>query len=300
MHAALHRVVGPNAVQKGSLVDDARLRFDFQHDRAVTPEQIREIERLVNLWVRQNQQSATQVMGLDEAIASGAIAMFGEKYEGQVRVVRVADTSTELCGGTHVRATGDIGAFVITSEQGVAKGIRRIEAVTGAGAVDFVQNTISSLREVALALGTNAQQVLPEIAKLKTASKQVKPAAAQGPEELQLVSENVHAGPNGMKLWVARADVAPEKLRSEVERRLAGKGEDVLVLGGLWNGLPQLVVGVRAERAREVAAGELLKQLVPIVDGRGGGKATLAQGAGKDASGLGRMLEAAAGLVNQA
>jgi alanyl-tRNA synthetase len=300
LHAALHRVVGPNAVQKGSLVDDTRLRFDFQHDRPVTQDQIREIERLVNLWVRQNQTSSTQVMGLPEAIAAGAIAMFGEKYDGVVRVVRVADTSTELCGGTHVRATGDIGAFVVSSEQGVAKGIRRIEAVTGANAVDYVQHTLSTLREVAAALGTNLQLVLPEVVKLKTASRQPRAAAPAESGGLQLISESVHASPKGMKLWVARADAAPDALRSEVEKRLAGKGEDVLVLAGLWNGLPQLVVGVRAERSRELAAGELLRQLVPIVDGRGGGKATLAQGAGKDPSGLDRMLQTAAQLVDQA
>ena len=149
LHAALRKVLGTHVTQKGSLVSPERLRFDFAHYSAVTPEELREIERLVNAEIRANAEAETRLMKFDEAVAAGAMALFGEKYDDEVRVLRVGDFSTELCGGTHVTRSGDIGLFRVVSEGGIAAGVRRIEAVTGDAAFDFMVETDHRLRNVA-------------------------------------------------------------------------------------------------------------------------------------------------------
>lgn len=293
MHAALRQVLGPQATQKGSHVDDTRLRFDFQHSSTVTPDQIREIERRVNQQICENNPASTRIMDVGSAISEGAIAMFGEKYDKDVRVVRLAEQAVELCGGTHVHATGDIGTFLVLSESSVAKGIRRIEAVTGEAAVAQFQERTKILQQLASLMSTNPANLLAEITKLKSNKKDIKAAPAAASTPLSIVGEKKHLLPQGLKLCTARANGSWDLLRAEAENRVA-KGEwDLCLLMGEFGGNANLVVAVNPQKTTSISANDIVKKLLPMFEGQGGGKPTFAQGVGKKTDVIDSVLEQA-------
>jgi len=284
-------------------VEPERLRFDFAHFQPVTPDELATIERMVNAEIRANREGRTRVMAYDEAVAAGAVALFGEKYGDRVRVLNFGEFSTELCGGTHVGRTGDIGLFKITSEGGVAAGVRRIEAVTGQGALDWVNDTERRLREVAGLVRGNRDDVAGKVEalldrqkKLEREVDQVKAKLASG-QGTDLASTAVEIG--GVKLVAARLDGADAKaLRTAVDQLKEKFGSAVIVLGAAdADGKVALVAGVTADLTAKVKAGELVGSVAARVGGRGGGRPDFAQAGGTDASQLDAALGGVADLV---
>jgi alanyl-tRNA synthetase len=303
LHAALRRVLGTHVQQKGSLVEPARLRFDFAHFQPVAPAELAEIERLVNAEIRANREGRTRLMHYDAAVAAGAIALFGEKYGDEVRVLNFGEFSTELCGGTHVSRTGDIGLFKITSESGVAAGVRRIEAVTGQGALDYVAATEQRLREVAGLVRGNRDDVTDKVGALLERAKklereidQLKAKLASG-KGSDIASGAIDVG--GAKLVSARVDGADAKaLRTTVDQLKERFGSAVIVLGAAdADGKVALVAGVTNDLTSKVKAGELVGAIAAKVGGRGGGRPDFAQAGGSDASQLDAALAGVADLV---
>jgi alanyl-tRNA synthetase len=304
MHAALRKVLGPHVQQKGSLVDAWKTRFDFSHNEPVTPEQIREVEALVNREIRRNHDVSARIMKYDDAIRAGAMALFGEKYGDEVRVLGMGDFSTELCGGTHVRRTGDIGFFKIVSESGVAAGIRRVEAVTGEGALAWVQERETKLAEAATALRTSPDDVAPKIAQIqesvKTLEKELarlksKLAASQG-DELTERAEDV----NGVKVLAAALDGADAKtLRDTLDKLKDRLHSAAIVLAAADGAKVSLVAGVTNDLTGKVKAGELVNFVAQQVGGKGGGRADMAQAGGTDPSRLPAALGSVKGWVAQ-
>jgi len=304
LHAALRAVLGPAAQQAGSLVEPERLRFDFSWGQPVSPEQLEAIETLVNQHIRANVAVEAAVMPLEQARAAGAVALFGEKYGEVVRVVSVGDgaVSRELCGGCHVRRTGDIGVFKITAERGIAAGVRRIEAVTGRGAVELFQSLHRTVRTLAAAANVGPE-ALPGAweameRRLREAEQEVRRAklalAAGKGGELEVREVR------GVKVLVREApEMPPAELRTLADTLRAKLHEGVVVLGMASGGTATLLVAVTEELSRRVSAGEVVGRLAPMVGGRGGGKATLAQAGGKDADRLGAALEAAPAVVEE-
>ncbi|MBT8051749.1 MAG: alanine--tRNA ligase [Gammaproteobacteria bacterium] len=296
MHAALKQVLGDHVEQRGSLVAPDHLRFDFTHPRAVSEGELIEIERLVNQQIRVNPDSAVDVMNFDDALKTGATALFGEKYGDRVRVVKFGDFSTELCGGTHVRRVGDIGQFKIVEESAIAAGIRRIVAVAGDAAVDQIQTVDRQLKDLArvLKVGTDAvedrlRQMLErgkamekEIAELKS-----KMASASG-DELVDSAEEV----NGFKVLSARLDdVDPKALRDTVDRLKDRLGSAVVVIGGAGDGKVRLAAGVSKDLTSRIQAGNLVNFVAEQVGGRGGGRPDFAQAGGSQPENLDGALE---------
>jgi alanyl-tRNA synthetase len=287
LHAALRHVLGQHVQQKGSLVAPDRLRFDFSHYEALTPAQLAEIEALVNAQIRANADADIREMPYDEAIAAGALAFFGEKYEQRVRVLRVGDFSTELCGGTHVRRAGDIGLFKITSESGIAAGVRRIEAVTGQGALDWIDRMEGSLRRVAGIVKASrdevdekVQQIVERNRALERELQQLK-AKVAGNRGDDLTARAVDV--KGVKVLAARLDEAdPKVLRETVDRLKAKLGSSVVVLSAVEDGKVRLAAGVSADRTGQVKAGDLVSAVAQQVGGRGGGRADFAQAGGTE------------------
>jgi alanyl-tRNA synthetase len=291
LHAALRRVLGDHVSQKGSLVDAERLRFDFSHFEPVSREQLREIERLVNQEIRANHLVETRIMSLEDAKTSGAMALFGEKYADEVRVLRMGDFSTELCGGTHVAAGGDIGLFKITAETGIAAGVRRIEAVTGARAVELMEAESERLQQIADLLKGGREEVEDRVAQLlernRTMEKQLeqlksKLASAAGSD---LASRAVEVA--GAKVLAAQLDGAdPKSLRDALDQLKDRLGSAVIVLGTVSAGKVSLVAGVTKDLTGRAKAGDLIKQVAEKVGGRGGGRPDMAQAGGSDPDGL--------------
>ena len=285
MHAALRSVLGDHVQQKGSLVAPDRLRFDFAHYEALTAEELERIEALVNAQIRINTAAETRVVSYDEAIQAGALAFFGDKYGERVRVLKLGEFSTELCGGTHVRRAGDIGLFKITSESGIAAGVRRIEAVTGLGALDWVRASESQLQEVAGLVKGTRDDVKDKVAQLVDRSRalerevqalKAKLASGSGRELLDEVREVA-----GIKVLTARIDGADDKaLRTATDQLKDKLGSGVVVLGSVEGGKVRLVAGVTKDLADRVKAGELIKPVAECVGGRGGGRADFAQAGG--------------------
>ncbi len=273
LHAALRKIVGPQAVQKGSMVTSDRLRFDFQNDSAVTPDQLREIERLVNHWIRDNYTSHTREMEIKAAIAEGAIAMFEEKYENTVRVISFGDKSLELCGGTHVHATGDIGAFFVLSESSVAKGIRRIEGVAAQAAIQFVQERNEALHEACVSLNTKPQQLLESILKLKE-----KKSAPELKAQAKIQSQKTQKTKSGKSILLIEASGETAELRTLLDEHHAKEKSDLSVL--IFTDQDKLGVMINSPSA-QIPANKILVELMKSLDGRGGGKPTFAQGVGK-------------------
>ncbi|NLO78873.1 MAG: alanine--tRNA ligase [Xanthomonadaceae bacterium] len=304
LHAALRRVLGEHVTQKGSLVAPDRLRFDFSHFEPLTAEQLDEIERLVNHQIRLNAPARAEIMSYDEAINSGAIALFGEKYGERVRVLKLGDFSTELCGGTHVRRTGDIGLFKIVSESGVAAGVRRIEAVTGEGAFRHVAEQSRRLERLGKLLKASPEnvelrlnQVLERNRELERELErlQQKLAAAAGSD---LAAQAVDL--NGLKLLVARLDGGQAKaLRDTVDQLKNKLGSAVIVLAAVNGDKVSLVAGVTKDYTERIKAGELVNVVAAQVGGRGGGRPDFAQAGGNDPSKLDAALAQVAPWVEQ-
>ncbi len=298
MHAALRRVLGPHVQQKGSLVDADKTRFDFSHNEPMTDGEIREVEALVNREIRRNHDVSARIMKYDEAIRSGAMALFGEKYGDEVRVLGMGDFSTELCGGTHVRRTGDIGFFKIVSETGIAAGIRRVEAVTGEGALDWVQAREAKLVEAAAALKTNPEDVAQKIVQMQDSVRALerelarlksKMASSQG-DELADTAADVR----GVKVLAATLDGADAKtLRETLDKLKDRLRSAAIVLAAADGPKVSLVAGVTSDLTGKVKAGELVNFVAQQVGGKGGGRADMAQAGGTDPS----KLPAALGSV---
>ncbi|OCK48044.1 alanine--tRNA ligase [Stenotrophomonas maltophilia] len=297
LHAALREVLGTHVQQKGSLVAPDRLRFDFSHFQPISAEELAVIERKVNQQVRANNAAEVHNMGMQEALDFGAMALFGEKYGEHVRVLKMGDYSTELCGGTHVNRTGDIGLFKITSEGGVSAGVRRIEAVTGQGALDYVDAEEARLAEAAELLGGSAADVVEKIRALGQRQKQLE-------RELESVKAKVAAGATadlsgqavevaGVKVLAARLEGFDAKaLRDAMDRLKQQLGDAVIVLAGAQDGKAALVAGVNGSAMGKVKAGELLSHIAGQIGGKGGGRPDLAQGGGEDGPALATALAA--------
>ncbi|PTA70590.1 MULTISPECIES: alanine--tRNA ligase [unclassified Stenotrophomonas] len=297
LHAALREVLGTHVQQKGSLVAPDRLRFDFSHFQPISAEELAVIERKVNQQVRANNAAEVHTMAMQEALDFGAMALFGEKYGEHVRVLKMGDYSTELCGGTHVNRTGDIGLFKITSEGGVSAGVRRIEAVTGQGALDYVDAEEARLAEAADLLGGSAADVVEKIRALGQRQKQLE-------RELEAVKAKVAAGATadlsgqavevaGVKVLAARLEGFDAKaLRDAVDRLKQQLGNAVIVLAGAQDGKAALVAGVNGSAMGKVKAGELLSHIAGQIGGKGGGRPDLAQGGGEDGPALATALAA--------
>jgi alanyl-tRNA synthetase len=303
MHAALRKVLGTHVTQKGSLVAPDRLRFDFSHFQAVTPAELEQIERMVNAEIRRNVPAETKLMPYEEAVASGAMALFGEKYDDEVRVLRLGEFSTELCGGTHVHRAGDIGLFRIVSEGGVAAGVRRIEAVTGEEALDYSAATEATLKHVAALLrGTPAdveekvRQVLERQKKLERDLAALKSRLASG-QGTDLAESAVEVG--GVKVVAARVDGADAKsLREAVDKLKDKLGSAVIVLGvPTEDGKVSLVAGVTKDLVGKLKAGEIVGAVAALVGGRGGGRPDFAQAGGTEPEKLDAALAAVKDLV---
>ncbi|EBV7175824.1 TPA: alanine--tRNA ligase [Salmonella enterica subsp. enterica serovar Thompson] len=303
MHAALRQVLGTHVAQKGSLVSDKVLRFDFSHNEAMKSSEIREVEDLVNAQIRRNLPIETNIMDLDAAKAKGAMALFGEKYDERVRVLSMGDFSTELCGGTHASRTGDIGLFRIISESGTAAGIRRIEAVTGEGAMATVHAQSDRLNDIAHLLkgdsqnlGDKVRAVLERTRQLEKELQQLKDQAA-AQESANLSSKAVDL--NGVKLLVSElAGIEPKMLRTMVDDLKNQLGSTVIVLATVVEGKVSLIAGVSKDVTDRVKAGELIGMVAQQVGGKGGGRPDMAQAGGTDAAALPAALASVQGWVS--
>ncbi|MEP3561127.1 MAG: alanine--tRNA ligase [Marinobacter sp.] len=300
LHAALRKVLGEHVNQKGSLVDPDKLRFDFSHFEAVTPEQLKEIERQVNEQVLENTPVEIDVTDMETAQEKGAMALFGEKYGDVVRVLSMGSDrySVELCGGTHVSRTGDIGMMRITSESGISSGVRRIEAVTGFGALEWVDETDSTLRETAKLVKATRETLVDKVQQTLDRNRQLEKEIAAMKAKLassagsDLAASAVQVG--DLKVVAAQMDGADRKALMETADQLKNKlGEGVVVLATVEGGKVVLVAGVTKSATGKVKAGDLMKHLCAQVDGKGGGRPDMAQGGGNDAS---KLAEALAGV----
>ena len=291
LHAALRNLLGEHVAQKGSLVAPDRLRFDFSHFQAIPAADLARIETMVNAEIRRNAEAEVHHMGMQEALDFGAMALFGEKYGEHVRVLKMGGFSTELCGGTHVHHTGDIGVFKIVSEGGVAAGVRRIEAVTGAGALDFIAQEERRLDEAAQLLGGNAGDVVDKLRQLLDRQKKLEreleslkaKAAAGATADLAASAPEVA----GVKVVAARIEGLDAKsLRDAVDQLKSRLGNAVIVLASVEDGKASLVAGVQGSALGKVKAGELLSHVAGQIGGKGGGRPDMAQGGGPDGPAL--------------
>ncbi len=297
LHAALRKVLGTHVTQKGSLVAPDRLRFDFSHYAAVTPAELKEIERLVNDEIRANAAAEISLMQYDAAVASGAMALFGEKYEDEVRVLRIGDFSTELCGGTHVSRAGDIGLFKITSEGGVAAGIRRIEAVTGQGALDWVTQTDQVLRDLAALVKGSREDVEDKVRQLIDRSRKLEKEVSGLKQKLASgQSQDLSAGAvdvAGLKVVATRVDGADAAtLRTALDQLKDKLKTAAIVLASVQEGDKVAVIaGVTSDSTSRIKAGDLVNVVAQKIGGRGGGRPDMAQAGGNDPSKLDEALE---------
>ena len=296
LHAALREVLGTHVQQKGSLVAPDRLRFDFSHFQPMTQAELAEVERRVNAQIRANSAAEVHHMGMQEALDFGAMALFGEKYGEQVRVLKMGDYSTELCGGTHVGRTGDIGLFKLVGESGVSAGVRRIEAVTGQGALDYVADEERRLAEAADLLGGNAGEVVDKIRALTDRQKKLEReletlkarAASSATSDLGGAAIDV----DGIRVLASRLEGFDAKaLRDAMDRLKQQLGDAVIVLAGTADGKAALVAGVNGAATGRVKAGELLSHVAGQIGGKGGGRPDLAQGGGEDGPALATALQ---------
>jgi alanyl-tRNA synthetase len=303
MHMALREVLGKHVSQKGSLVDAEKTRFDFSHNAPMSADEIRRVEEIVNREILANESTEAQHMAYDDAIKYGAMALFGEKYGDQVRVLGIG-SSKELCGGTHVNRTGDIGLFKIVSEGGVAAGIRRVEAVTGEAALAFVQNLAARVSEAAAALKAQPEEITQRIAQVqdhvKSLEKELsalksKLASSQGDELLTMATDI-----NGIKVLAATlngADVAT--LRETMDKLKDKLKTAAIVLAAVNDGKVSLIAGVTKDATAKVKAGDLVNFVAQQVGGKGGGRPDMAQAGGTDPSGLGKALDGVANWVRE-
>ena len=309
LHAALRQVLGAHVKQAGSLVAPDRLRFDFAHFSAVTREQSLEIEAIVNAQILRNTTVTTEVKDTEAAIAAGAMALFGEKYGDKVRVVSVPGFSTELCGGTHVRATGDIGLFAITSESGVAAGVRRIEATTGAQSLRDFQAARETLGALSAALNAAPAQLAPRVAALQDEVKRLGCDLQQAKTKAAFAGGSGGGGADGAPESVQVAGVTliarqvegldKDGLRALVDRHRDQIKSGVVVLAAPADGKVLIVAGVTPDLVKRIPAGQVVKQLAPIVGGGGGGRPDFAEAGGKDPSKIAELLAASRAVVEK-
>ena len=305
LHAALRQILGDHVQQKGSLVDSQRLRFDFSHFEAIRPEQLRELEQLVNEQIRANSAVEIEVTDIETAKAKGAMALFGEKYGDQVRVLTMGGGfSVELCGGTHVSRTGDIGLFKIISEGGIASGVRRIEAVTGAAAMAWVNEAEDQLRQAAQLLRGNRENLLGKLSAALERTQQLEKEVQQLKARAASAAGSDMAGEareiNGMRVLIKRVDGVDGKGLLALIDQLKNKlGSAVILLGGELDGKVVLVAGVTGDLTGRVKAGDLIRQTAQAVGGKGGGRPDMAQGGGTDVAALDAALNSAAEWVAQ-
>jgi len=297
LHAALRKVLGTHVTQKGSLVAPERLRFDFAHFKPMSHDELARVEALVNAEVRRNAVAEVHNMGYDQAIEFGAMALFGEKYGDEVRVLKMGDFSTELCGGTHVGRTGDIGLFKIVSEAGVASGVRRIEAVTGAGALAWVADEERRLAEFAQLLSSSGDEAVEKLRQLFERQKKLErelellrsKAAGSATADLAGSATDV----NGIKVVAARLEGLDAKsLRDSMDQLKQQLGDCVILLAGAADGRVSLIAGVHGKALERVKAGSVVAHVATQIDGKGGGRPDMAQGGGTDAPGLPAILAA--------
>ena len=306
LHEALRIVLGDHVQQKGSLVNSQRLRFDFSHFEAIKPEQLKQLEDIVNRVVRENSAVETEITDIETAKAKGAMALFGEKYGDQVRVLSMGgDFSVELCGGTHVARTGDIGLFKIVSEGGVAAGVRRIEAVTGAQALAYLNGAEEQLKEAASLVKGNRDNVLDKLSALLERNRQLEKELEQLKAKAASAAGNDLAASavdvKGTKVLAARLDGLDGKALLALVDQLKNKlGSAVILLGGVFDEKVVLVAGVTQDLTGKLKAGDLMRQAAAAVGGKGGGRPDMAQGGGVDAGKLDEALALAATLVEQA
>jgi alanyl-tRNA synthetase len=305
LHAALRKVLGAHVQQKGSLVQPERLRFDFSHFEPVSAAQLKDIEALVNEQVRLNHDAEVRVLPYDQAIAAGALAFFGDKYGDKVRVLKLGEFSTELCGGTHVHRSGDIGLFKITSESGIAAGVRRIEAVTGNGALDVVNANEAVLREVAGLVKAGRDDVSSKVAQLVERTRTLE-------RELATLRQKLASGGSrdilqetkivkGIKVLAARIDGADAKSLRDTADHLKDKlGSGVVVLGAVEGDKVVLVAGVTKDLTDRLKAGDLIRPVAELCGGRGGGRADFAQAGGTKPDQIDAALALVPGLVEAA
>jgi alanyl-tRNA synthetase len=302
VHAALRKALGHHVEQKGSLVAADRLRFDFSHAQALSPAELRQVEELVNSAIRRNAPVETKVMALDEAVAAGAMSLFGEKYESDVRVLSIGDFSMELCGGTHVERAGDIGLFKILSESGVAAGVRRVEAVTGKTAYEWVVHTDQVLRDIAAMLRGSRDDVDEKVRELVERSRRLEKEVQQLKSKLasgqggDLTSQAKDV--DGIKVLAAQIDGADAKSLRDAVDQLKGKlGSSVIVLATVQEGKVVLVAGVSADLLTRMKAGEIAGAVAAQIGGKGGGRADFAQAGGTQPENLGKALAGVESLI---
>ncbi len=305
LHAALRQVLGEHVQQKGSLVDSQRLRFDFSHFEAVTPAQLKALEDIVNSEIRNNSAVETEETDIDTAKAKGAAALFGEKYGDSVRMLTMGGGfSVELCGGTHVARTGDIGLFKITSEGGVAAGVRRIEAVTGAAALAYLNGAEEQLKEAAALVKGSRDNLLDKLVGVIERNRQLEKELEQLKAKAASAAGNDLAGSavevKGAKVLAARLDGLDGKALLAMVDQLKNKlGSAVILLGGVQDDKVVLVAGVTQDLTAKLKAGELMKQAAAAVGGKGGGRPDMAQGGGTEAGKLDEALGLARAFVEQ-
>ena len=302
LHAALRTVLGDHVQQKGSLVEPERLRFDFTHYEPLTAEQLATIEQLVNEQIRANAPAETRVMSVDEAMQSGAMALFGEKYGDKVRVLSIGDFSVELCGGTHVLHAGDIGLLKITAETGIASGVRRIEAVTGAAALQWVATNEARMQRIAELVKASRDDVAEKVAQLQEKNRSLEKELQQLKGKLassrgsDLAEQAIEI--NGIKVLAARMDGADTKTLRDTLDQLKNKlGSAAVVLGAVDGNKITLVAGVTKDQTATIKAGELVNQVATQVGGKGGGRPDMAQAGGNQPENLDAALESVAAWV---
>jgi len=285
LHAALRKILGEHVNQKGSLVDADKLRFDFSHFEAVTADELQQIERMVNLEIRNNHQRNTELMPIDAAKEQGAMALFGEKYDDEVRVVTLGSASIELCGGVHVNRTGDIGLIKLVSESGIAAGVRRIEAVSGQGAIDFIEQQSGLLSNIASKVKSDVVGVVDKVEQLLTRNKSLEKEVAALKQKLaaqagsELLSQAFEI--KGIKTLIANLEgVESKALRGMVDELKTKIQSGIIVLATANDGKVGLIAGVTKDLVGKVKAGELVNMVAQQVGGKGGGRADMAQAGG--------------------
>ena len=298
----MREVLGEHVKQAGSLVNPQRLRFDFTHFSPLSREELARVEKIVNEGIRGNAQVSTAVLDREEAIKGGATALFGEKYEASVRVVSVGEISKELCGGTHVGGTGEIGLFKILTESGIAAGVRRIEAVTGPGAMERFQQIEGQLGMLAAKLKTTPEDLAGKLEKILARQKELEREVSRLTADLSVNDLDAMLGNGqeigGVKVVVAQIAMDSPKTMREVGDKVRDKlGSGIAVLGGVFEGKVSLLVMVTKDLNTRFHAGQIVKEVATMVGGSGGGRADMAQAGGTMADKLPEALQAVPGII---